>query len=326
MLCRADSVGVFQVGVRAQMATLPRLRPRTFYDLVVEVALIRPGPIQGGSVHPYIRRRNGQEPVTYLHPLLENSAGQDPRGAAVPGAAHADGHRRGRLHPRRGRPAAPGHGLQAQPGADGAAAGAALRRHGRAGHHGRGGRRDLRQDGGLRQLRLPREPLGARSPTSSTPRPGSSCTSRRRSARRCSTPSRWASTRPTRWCRTPAATGSWCARPTSTPPPRTAALEPCPESHHEVAVRMGLGPSGPRCADQVGDGPGRPGGRPVAPRAVPTADLEDLVRRVPELRLAPAGGLATAGAFGCFGLERREALWAVGAAVPSPGPTGWRGW
>jgi error-prone DNA polymerase len=55
------------------MATLPRLRPRTFYDLVVEVALIRPGPIQGGSVHPYIRRRNGQEPVTYLHPLLEHS-------------------------------------------------------------------------------------------------------------------------------------------------------------------------------------------------------------------------------------------------------------
>jgi error-prone DNA polymerase len=71
MLCRADSIGVFQVESRAQMATLPRLRPRTFYDLVVEVALIRPGPIQGGSVHPYIRRRNGKEPVTYLHPLLE---------------------------------------------------------------------------------------------------------------------------------------------------------------------------------------------------------------------------------------------------------------
>lgn len=73
MLCRADSVGVFQVESRAQMATLPRLRPRVFYDLVVEVALIRPGPIQGGSVHPYIRRRNGVEPVTFLHPLLERS-------------------------------------------------------------------------------------------------------------------------------------------------------------------------------------------------------------------------------------------------------------
>ncbi len=71
MLRRADSVGVFQVESRAQMATLPRLKPRVFYDLVVEVALIRPGPIQGGSVHPYIRRRNGQEPVTYEHPSME---------------------------------------------------------------------------------------------------------------------------------------------------------------------------------------------------------------------------------------------------------------
>ncbi|MDP9020381.1 MAG: error-prone DNA polymerase, partial [Actinomycetota bacterium] len=73
MLSKADSVGVFQVESRAQMATLPRLRPRCFYDLVVEVALIRPGPIQGDSVHPYLRRRNGTEPVTYLHPLLERS-------------------------------------------------------------------------------------------------------------------------------------------------------------------------------------------------------------------------------------------------------------
>jgi error-prone DNA polymerase len=73
LLCQADSVGVFQVESRAQMATLPRLKPREFYDLVVEVALIRPGPIQGGSVHPYIRRRNGDEEVTYLHPLLERS-------------------------------------------------------------------------------------------------------------------------------------------------------------------------------------------------------------------------------------------------------------
>lgn len=71
MLSRADSVGVFQVESRAQMATLPRLRPRVFYDLVVEVALIRPGPIQGGSVHPYIKRRNGVDPVVYDHPSME---------------------------------------------------------------------------------------------------------------------------------------------------------------------------------------------------------------------------------------------------------------
>ncbi len=73
MICDADTVGVFQIESRAQMATLPRLRPRHFYDLVVEIALIRPGPIQGGSVHPYIRRRNGEEEVTYLHPLLTQS-------------------------------------------------------------------------------------------------------------------------------------------------------------------------------------------------------------------------------------------------------------
>jgi error-prone DNA polymerase len=73
MLCAADSVGVFQVESRAQMATLPRLRPTTFYDLVIEVALIRPGPIQGGSVHPYIRRKNGLEEITFPHPKLKPS-------------------------------------------------------------------------------------------------------------------------------------------------------------------------------------------------------------------------------------------------------------
>ena len=73
MLCAADAVGVFQVESRAQLATLPRLRPRKFYDLVVEVALIRPGPIQGGSVHPYIRRRRGDEQWEHAHPLLASS-------------------------------------------------------------------------------------------------------------------------------------------------------------------------------------------------------------------------------------------------------------
>ncbi|WP_109507650.1 error-prone DNA polymerase [Nocardioides speluncae] len=71
MLCRADSVGVFQVESRAQIGTLPRLKPRSFYDLAVEIALIRPGPIQGGAVHPYIRRRTGEDKVTYDHHLLE---------------------------------------------------------------------------------------------------------------------------------------------------------------------------------------------------------------------------------------------------------------
>ena len=65
MICAADTVGVFQIESRAQMSMLPRLRPRCFYDLVIEVAIVRPGPIQGDMVHPYLRRRNGEEPVTY---------------------------------------------------------------------------------------------------------------------------------------------------------------------------------------------------------------------------------------------------------------------
>lgn len=71
MLCRADSIGVFQVESRAQMGLLPRLQPRCFYDLVIQIALIRPGPIQGGAVHPFVRRKLGQEDVTYAHPALE---------------------------------------------------------------------------------------------------------------------------------------------------------------------------------------------------------------------------------------------------------------
>ena len=68
MLCRADSIGVFQVESRAQMNMLPRLKPRTFYDLVIEVAIVRPGPIQGDMVHPYLRRRCGDEPVEFPSP------------------------------------------------------------------------------------------------------------------------------------------------------------------------------------------------------------------------------------------------------------------
>ncbi len=71
MISTGDTVGVFQLESRAQMAMLPRLKPAQFYDIVVEVSIVRPGPITGGMVHPYLRRRNGQEPVTYPHPSLE---------------------------------------------------------------------------------------------------------------------------------------------------------------------------------------------------------------------------------------------------------------
>ena len=70
-ICRSDTVGVFQIESRAQMAMLPRLRPRCYYDLVIEISIVRPGPITGGMVHPFLRRRNGEEPVIYPHASLE---------------------------------------------------------------------------------------------------------------------------------------------------------------------------------------------------------------------------------------------------------------
>lgn len=71
MICEADTVGVFQIESRAQMSMLPRMRPRVFYDLVIEVAVVRPGPIQGGMVHPYLKRRQGLEPVVYPSPEMK---------------------------------------------------------------------------------------------------------------------------------------------------------------------------------------------------------------------------------------------------------------
>jgi len=76
MICRADTVGVFQIESRAQMSMLPRLRPRSFYDLVIEVAIVRPGPIQGQMVHPYLRRRTGEEPVHHPTPEVERVLGR----------------------------------------------------------------------------------------------------------------------------------------------------------------------------------------------------------------------------------------------------------
>src|ERR1700748_3717577 len=76
MIRKADTLGVFQIESRAQMAMLPRLKPRTFYDLVIEVAIVRPGPIQGDMVHPYLRRREGKEDVVYPRPELEKVLGK----------------------------------------------------------------------------------------------------------------------------------------------------------------------------------------------------------------------------------------------------------
>ena len=110
MIQRADTIGVFQIESRAQMSMLPRLKPASYYDLVIEVAIVRPGPIQGDMVHPYLRRRQGLEEVSYPSPESGGGVKEDARRAAVPGAGDEDRHRRRRLHAFGSRPIAPRDG------------------------------------------------------------------------------------------------------------------------------------------------------------------------------------------------------------------------
>ena len=182
--------------------------------------------------------------------------------------------------------------------------------------------------GRVRQLRLPREPLGVVRLPRLRDRRGSSCTTRRRSARRCSTPSRWASTRRTRWCRTPAATASRCAPPTSTPRRdarrrRLGAVRGVAQRRGRAARAVGrCVTSGDDLAERIeaehGHGPYCEHGGPQAPGAGAS--------RSPVLE-----ALATAGAFGCFAdataaARPRRALWAAGAVAQSrPRPAGGRG-
>ncbi|MDQ1424316.1 MAG: error-prone polymerase, partial [Acidimicrobiaceae bacterium] len=306
MLCRADSVGVFQVESRAQMATLPRLRPRTFYDLVVEVALIRPGPIQGGSVHPYIRRRNGQEPVTYLHPLLEGSlaktlgvplfqeqlmqmaidvAGFTPSEADQ--LRQAMGSKRSIQRMERLRERL--YAGMAERGVSGAVADEIFDKMKAFANYGFPESHSvsfaylvyssswikLHEPAAFCAALLNAQPMGFYSPHSLV-----------QDARRHGVV-----------VRTPDLAASRAK----------TILEPCAESHNGVAVRLGLG-----YVRSVGDDLAQ-----AIEAGQPYVDLEDLVRRVPALRLNHLEAMATAGAFGCFGLERREALWAVGAVAQS---------
>ena len=160
MIQRADTVGVFQIESRAQMSMLPRLKPACFYDLVIEVAIVRPGPIQGGMVHPYLRRRQGLEPVTYpseaVKSVLERTLGvpifqEQVMQLAIVAAG---------LHAGRGRSAAPRDGGVAAQGRAREVRAAAGRRHG--GARLRRGLRaaDLPADPGLRRVRLSRIALG----------------------------------------------------------------------------------------------------------------------------------------------------------------------
>jgi error-prone DNA polymerase len=309
MLCRADTVGVFQIESRAQMATLPRLKPRNFYDLVVEVALIRPGPIQGGSVHPYIRRRNGQEPVTYLHPLLENSlaktlgvplfqeqlmqmaidvAGFTP--AESDELRQAMGSKRSARRMERLKQRL--YDGMARNGITGDIADELYLKMKAFANYGFPESHSVsfaylvyasswikyHEPAAFCAALLNAQPMGFWSPHTLV-----------RDARRHGVV-----------VRTPDLNASGAV----------ATLEPCPESVGGVAVRLGLGSVrgiGDDLADEI---------EAVRNAGGPFGDTEDLVRRVPALTLAHLEAMATAGVFGeCFGLERREALWTVGATA-----------
>ena len=336
MLCRADTVGVFQIESRAQMATLPRLKPRRFYDLVVEVALIRPGPIQGGSVHPYIRRRNGQEPVTYLHPLLENSlgktlgvplfqeqlmqmaidvAGFTPSEADQLRQAMGSKRSRARMEKLKIRlfEGMAERGITGEVAEEIFMKMAAFANYGFPESHSvsfsylvyASSWIKFHEPAAFCAALLNAQPMGFWSPHSL-------CQDARRH-------------------------GVVVLSPDLNASLALATLEPCQESVGGVAVRLGLASIrglGLDLAQQIerlrkgcrattstdrSEGltqTGETGERAETGETGGYASLEDLVRMVPELNLAQLETMATAGVFEqSLGLERREALWAVGAAV-----------
>ncbi|MBI4884483.1 MAG: error-prone DNA polymerase [Actinobacteria bacterium] len=307
MLCRADTVGVFQIESRAQMATLPRLKPRRFYDLVVEVALIRPGPIQGGSVHPYIRRRNGLEPITYLHPLLENSlgktlgvplfqeqlmqmaidvAGFSPSEADQLRQAMGSKRSRARMEMLKARlfEGMAARGITGEVAEEIFMKMAAFANYGFPESHSvsfsylvyASSWIKFHEPAAFCAALLNAQPMGFWSPHSL-------CQDARRH-------------------------GVVVLSPDLNASNALATLEPCPDSVGGVAVRLGIGSVrglGSDLALTIAAGG-------------PYTSLEDLVRRVPALDLAQLEAMATAGLFEqSLAMERRQALWAVGAAVQS---------
>ena len=210
MISRADTVGVFQVESRAQMSMLPRLKPKEFYDLVIEVAIVRPGPIQGGMVHPYLRRRQGLEPVTYpseaVKGVLSRTLGvpifqEQVMQLAIVGRG---------FHAGRGGSAAPEHGGLEAARRSRAFRAAAHRRHARARL-----RRELRaRRSSARSRASANTAFPSRTPPASrcwcTARHGSSVMNPQLSPARSSTASPWVSMRRRSWCAMRAITGSKC--------------------------------------------------------------------------------------------------------------------
>ncbi len=160
MIKRADTIGVFQIESRAQMSMLPRLKPESYYDLVIEVAIVRPGPIQGDMVHPYLRRRQGLEEVSYPSQRAGGGVEEDARRAAVPGAGDEDRHRRRRIHALGSRPAQARDGDLPPSRNDQDLRGEDDRGHGGQGLRPRIRRALLPPDRGVRRIRLSREPRG----------------------------------------------------------------------------------------------------------------------------------------------------------------------
>jgi error-prone DNA polymerase len=346
MLCRADSIGVFQVESRAQMATLPRLRPRTFYDLVVEVALIRPGPIQGGSVHPYIRRRKEVEPVTYMHPVFEealrktlgvplfqeqlmqmaiDAAGFTPAEADQLRQAMAAKRSHERMNRLRQRLY---DGMAATNGITGEVADriweklSAFASYGFPESHSVSFAYLVYASSWLKRFYpaafcaglLNAQPMGFYSPHTLV-----------QDARRHGVEARIPDLNASgagatlEWGDSPGELrpeGGPAGEPVGVPeppalPPGAAAREAPPPAwgHGGPAVRLGLG-----SVRTVGD---EVAASIVAEREAhgPYADPHDLARRVPGLAAAQLEALATAGAFARFGLDRRRALWVAGAVA-----------
>ncbi len=315
MLCAADSIGVFQVESRAQMATLPRLRPRNFYDLVVEIALIRPGPIQGGAVHPYMRRRAGKEKADPPHPLLEGplkrtlgvplfqeqvmqmaveAAGFAPMQADQLRRAMSAKRSTERMHALRGQlmSGMAAKGITGERAEDIYRKLEAFSSYGFPESHSISFAYLVYASSYLKRhypaafaaALLNNQPMGFYSPATLVG-----------DARRH---------------------GVTVRGPDVNASLSKASLEPAPEPYqprHEFAseipqpaIRLGLGAIrdlGETGADRV---------RAERKEHGPFLHLEDFVRRT-GLSAAPLEALATAGAFGCFGLTRRQALWQAGA-------------
>jgi len=339
MLCEADTVGVFQVESRAQMATLPRLRPRQFYDLVVEVALIRPGPIQGGSVHPYMRRRHGTEPPYLPHesmrqalgktlgvPLFQEQMMQIAIDCAGFSPSEADRLRQAmsskraperieELHERlihgmaeRGIPANTAEDIYEKI--------LAFSSYGFPESHAISFAYLVYASAWLKcyypaaftAALLRAQPMGFYSPASLIG-----------DARRHGVEVRGVDVNASGVLAVlePAAGPGSAPTPDPTSSGGNGPSAPLPPGSPAPSGRHAGDPAGGQPAIRIGLGEVRNLGQSAAARIVagqPYADLEDFSRRTGVPRAA-FEALATAGAFGCFGLSRREALWAAGAAA-----------